>query len=188
MNIATLLRRAAADHAGQVALRLDDNEVRYAHLADSAARFAAYLRAEGLAPGDRVAFFLPNALEYLPGLLGVWQAGGVGVPLNYLFPEAALRHAILDSGATHIVAHPGDAARLERLVADEKVALLLTGPDGSLTRALDRHEPSTLVAPRLDGDDALLMYTSGSTGVPKGVRQTHATRWPRSRLSSTSMS
>jgi long-chain acyl-CoA synthetase len=173
MNIATVLRRAAADHAGQVALRLGDDVVRYARLADTAARFAAYLRAEALAPGDRVAFFLPNALEYLPGLLGVWQAGGVGVPLNYLFPEAALRHAILDSGATHIVAHPGDVARLERLVAEQKVTLLSTGPDGTLTRALARHQPTTRVEPRLDGDDALLMYTSGSTGVPKGVRQTH---------------
>lgn len=44
MNIATLLRRVAADHAGQVALRLDEDELRYAHLAESAARFAAYLR------------------------------------------------------------------------------------------------------------------------------------------------
>ena len=173
MNIATLLRRAAADHAGQVALRLGDDVVRYARLADTAARFAAYLRAEGLAPGDRVAFFLPNALEYLPGLLGVWQAGGVGVPLNYLFPEAALRHAIVDSGATRIVARPGDVARLERLVGAEKVTLLSTGPDGSLASALARHEPTARVEPRLDGDDALLMYTSGSTGVPKGVRQTH---------------
>ncbi len=173
MNIATLLRRAAADYAGQVALRLDDSELRYAHMADTAARFAAYLRAEGLEPGDRVAFFLPNALEYLPGLLGVWQAGGVAVPLNYLFPDAALRHAVLDSGATHVVTQLHDADRLERLVAGEKIALLTTGPDGSYSRMLARHEPSPHVEPRLDVDDALLMYTSGSTGVPKGVRQTH---------------
>ena len=49
--------------------------------------------------------FLPNSLEYVPGLLGVWQAGGVAVPLNYLFPEAALRHAIVDSGR-HARRHP----------------------------------------------------------------------------------
>ena len=79
MNIATLLRLVAADHAGQVALRLDEQEVRYAHLADTAARFAAHLRADGLAPGDRVGIFLPNALEYVPGLLGIWQAGAVAV-------------------------------------------------------------------------------------------------------------
>ena len=173
MNIATSLRRVAADHAGQVALRLDDQEVRYAHLADTAARFAAHLRAEGLEPGQRVGIFLPNALEYVPGLLGVWQAGGVAVPLNYMFPDAALRHAIVDSGATHVVAQGADAARLEGLLAGEKVTLLTTGPEGSFGRALARHEPSHHVTPRRDEDDALLMYTSGSTGVPKGVRQTH---------------
>ena len=173
MNIATLLRRVAADHAGQVALRLDEQEVRYAHLADTAARFAAHLRADGLAPGDRVGIFLPNALEYVPGLLGIWQAGGVAVPLNYLFPDAALRHAIVDSGAAHVVTGTADATRLEGLLAGEKITLLTTGPDGSFGRALVRAEPSHDVVPRRDDDDALIMYTSGSTGVPKGVRQTH---------------
>lgn len=129
MNIANLLRRAAAEHAGQVALRMEDEEIGYGHFAETAGRFAAYLHAVALAPGDRVGFYLPNCLEYLTGLLGVWQAGGVGVPLNHMFPEAALRHAITDSGLTHLVVLPGDVA--------------------------------------------LIMYTSGSTGVPKGVRQTH---------------
>ena len=173
MNIATLLRRVAADHAGQVALRLDDREVRYGRLVDTAARFAAHLRADGLVAGQRVGVFLPNSLEYVPALLGVWQAGGVAVPLNYLFPEAALRHAIVDSGATHIVTGTGDAPRLEALLVGEKVTLLTTGPEGSFDRALARCEPSRHVMPRRDADDALIMYTSGSTGVPKGVRQTH---------------
>ncbi|MET0190418.1 MAG: AMP-binding protein, partial [Pseudonocardia sediminis] len=78
MNLATLLRRSAADHAGQVALRLDETEVGYARFAESAGRFAAFLRSSGVEPGTRVGFFLPNGLEYLEGLLGTWQAGGVG--------------------------------------------------------------------------------------------------------------
>ena len=173
MNIANLLRRAAADHAGQVALRMEDEEIRYGRLAETAGRLAAYLLADGLAPGDRVAFYLPNTLEYLTGLLGVWQAGGVGVPLNYMFPEAALRHAITDSGATHLVVPPGDVARLEALLDGAPATFLTTGPDGGFARAAAAHEPTHHVVPRLDGDDALIMYTSGSTGVPKGVRQTH---------------
>ena len=171
MNIANLLRRAAADHAGQIALRMEDEEIGYGHFAETAGRFAAYLHAEGLAPGDRVGFFLPNTLEYLTGLLGVWQAGGVGVPLNHMFPEAALRHAITDSGVTHLVVLPGDVARLKDLGVG--ATLLTTGPDGGFAAAVAAHEPVHTVVPRLDRDDALIMYTSGSTGVPKGVRQTH---------------
>jgi long-chain acyl-CoA synthetase len=173
MNIATLLRRAAADHAGRVALRLDETEVGYAQFAEQGARFAAYLRATGVAPGERVGFFLPNCLEYLVGLLGTWQAGAVGVPLNYLFPDGPLRHAITDSGVTRLVAMPGDVERLKSLLDGVGPEILTTGPGGGFAAALAAHEPVADVVPRLDRDDALLMYTSGSTGVPKGVRQTH---------------
>jgi len=173
VNIAALLRRSAADHAGQVAMRLEDTEIGYGHFAETGGRFAAYLLAEGLAPGDRVGFFLPNTLEYLTGLLGVWQAGGVGVPLNHMFPEAALKHAILDSGARFLVLLPGDVARVEALLDGAAVTLLTTGDDGGFAHAMAAHQPVHHVVPRLDRDDALVMYTSGSTGVPKGVRQTH---------------
>ncbi|MEN3300803.1 class I adenylate-forming enzyme family protein [Pseudonocardia sp.] len=175
MNIANLLRRSAADHAGQVALRLDDTEIGYGHFADIGGRFAAHLRAVGVAPGDRIGFFLPNTLDYLPALLGVWQAGGVGVPLNHLFPDGPLRHAILDSGATRVLALPGDVARLESVLdgVGSGVEILTTGPGGGFEQAIAAHDPRHDVVPRLDRDDALLMYTSGSTGVPKGVRQTH---------------
>ncbi|RTL62692.1 MAG: long-chain fatty acid--CoA ligase [Pseudonocardiaceae bacterium] len=173
MNIAMLLRRSASDHADRVALGRDDTLVTYGEYADTGARFAAHLLAHGLEPGERVGFFLPNTLDYLPGLLGVWQAGGVGVPLNVLFPDAPLRHAILDSGATAVVCLPDDVERLQRLLGDAPVRLLTTGPGGGYTEAVAAGEPTDTVVPRHDADNALIMYTSGSTGVPKGVRQTH---------------
>jgi long-chain acyl-CoA synthetase len=173
MNIATLLRRAAADHADHVALRLDDEELSYREFADRAARFAAHLRASGVGEGERVAVFAPNCLEYLITLLGAWQAGAVGVPLNYMFPDAPLRHALIDSGARVVVLPPGDVDRVETLLEGNGPALLTTGAGGSFAEAVAGAEPSGEVVPRLDRDDALLMYTSGSTGVPKGVRQTH---------------
>ena len=173
MNIATLLRRATADHAGQVALRLDETEIGYAQFAEQGARFAAHLRETGVAPGERVGFFLPNCPEYLIGLLGTWQAGAVGVPLNYLFPDGPLRHAIIDAGLTRLVALPGDVERLKTLLDGADPEILTTGPGGGFAAALAAHEPVHTVVARLDRDDALIMYTSGSTGVPKGVRQTH---------------
>jgi long-chain acyl-CoA synthetase len=173
VNIATLLRRAAADHAGQTALRLGDTEIRYGQFAEQAGRFAGYLRGTGVAEGERVGFFLPNCLEYVIGLLGTWQAGAVGVPLNHLFPDGPLRHAILDSGVTRLVAPPGDVERLNGLLDGAGPEILTTGPEGGFASAVAAHEAVREVVPRLDRDDALLMYTSGSTGVPKGVRQTH---------------
>lgn len=173
MNIATLLRRAAADHPDDVALRLEDVEVSYAEFADRAARFAAYLGATGIGEGDRVAVFAPNCVEYLVAIVGSWQAGAVGVPLNYMFPDAPLRHAVIDSGARLVVAPPGDVERLGSVLGDDVPAVLPTGADGSFATALAGAEPLGGVVPRMDRDDALLMYTSGSTGVPKGVRQTH---------------
>lgn len=177
MNIATLLRRSAADAAGRTALRLEDTEIGYGEFCEQAGRFAGYLRATGVAPGERVGFFLPNCLEYLPGVVGTWQAGAVAVPLNVLFPDAPLRHAVTDAGLTRLVATPADGDRLKNLLGDACPQILTTGPGGSFAAALDGHEPRHDVVPRLDGDDALLMYTSGSTGVPKGVRQTHRNTW-----------
>ncbi|WP_433802503.1 class I adenylate-forming enzyme family protein [Actinomycetospora sp. CA-084318] len=173
MNLATLLRRAAADHADRVALRLDDTEVSYADFADQVARFAGYLRATGVGEGERVAVLAPNCLEYLVAIVGSWQAGAVGVPLNYLFPDAPLRHALLDSGARLVVLPPQDVSRVEKVLGEDLPVFLTTGAEGSFASAVAGAEPLDGVVPRLDGDDALLMYTSGSTGVPKGVRQTH---------------
>ncbi|MGD9527700.1 MAG: class I adenylate-forming enzyme family protein [Pseudonocardia sp.] len=177
MNIATLLRCSAADAAGRTALRLDDTEIGYGELSEQAGRFAGYLRAVDVAPGERIGFLLPNCLEYLPGVLGTWQGGAVAVPLNVLFPDAPLRHAVTDSGATRVVTTPVEADRLKSLLGERCPEILTTGPGGSFAAALAAHAPVHDVVPRLDGDAALLMYTSGSTGVPKGVRQTHRNTW-----------
>jgi long-chain acyl-CoA synthetase len=173
MNIATLLRRAARDHAGRVALRLDDVEIDYTGFADRAARFAGHLRASGICEGERVAVFAPNCLEYLVALLGTWQVGAVGVPLNHMFPDAPLRHAMTDAGVRLVVLPPDDVERLETVLEGNTPAMLTTGTGGTFATALADATPLDVVVPRLDHDDALLMYTSGSTGVPKGVRQTH---------------
>ncbi|GAA1398450.1 long-chain fatty acid--CoA ligase [Pseudonocardia kongjuensis] len=169
MNIATLLRRAALDHPSSTAVAIDDTGTGYAELADRAARFAGHLHGRGTAAGDRIGFFLPNHPDYLAGLLGTWQAGAVAVPLNALFPDAALRHAITDSGADLLVLPESEVERVRGLAPG--VELLTLGP--AFDAALAAAAPAPGVVPRLDGDDALLMYTSGSTGRPKGVRQTH---------------
>jgi long-chain acyl-CoA synthetase len=178
VNVLTRLARVAGGCPDRVAVRAGDRELTYRELLELAARFAGYLRRAGVRPGERVGLFLPNEPEWLPALCGIWQAGGVAVPFNYLFAPAALRHAAVDSGARLLVALAGDLPRLRDTLAGTGLAdriVTLTPAEGALDGFADAvaGAPDPVTSPRLDVDDALLMYTSGSTGTPKGVRQTH---------------
>jgi long-chain acyl-CoA synthetase len=162
----------------KVAIRAGQQALTYRDVLDIAARFAGYLRREGLRPGERVGLYLPNEAEWIPALLGIWCAGGVAVPLNYLFAPAALRHALQDSGPRWIVALAADLTRLRTTLHGTGLAdrvITTTPAQGALCSFSEAitGEPLERTIPRFDGDDALLMYTSGSTGTPKGVRQTH---------------
>jgi long-chain acyl-CoA synthetase len=172
MNIVTILRRTATDHAGHVAIRIDDTAITYRELLDRVQRFGAYLHSAGIVPGDRVGILLPNGPDYVVGVFGAWCAGAIAVPLNSMFPDAPLRYAIEDSGVRLVVTGPEEVERIRR-VGGGDLALLETGPGGRMDAALAATEPRPRVVPRLDEDEAVVMYTSGSTGVPKGVRHTH---------------
>ncbi|MFR9805106.1 class I adenylate-forming enzyme family protein [Pseudonocardia sp. RS010] len=178
MNVLTSIERVARRRADHVAIRCAGTTRTYGELLDSAARFAGFLQRQGLQPGDRVGLYLHNEPDWIPALLGIWKAGGVAVPFNYLFAPAALRHAATDSGTRWVLALAGDVPRLREALAGTALAdaiIALTPADdawASFTEAI-AGDPLARTVPRLDGDDALLMYTSGSTGTPKGVRQTH---------------
>jgi long-chain acyl-CoA synthetase len=179
VNVLTSIERAARHRLDELAIRKGDVELTYRELLDLGARFAGHLVREGLRPGERVGLYLHNEWEWLPALLGIWKAGGVAVPFNYLFAPAALRHAAVDSGARRVLVLASDVPRVtEALEGTELAGHILAvgsagaGAAGSFAEAV-AGEPLARTVPRLDGEDALLMYTSGSTGRPKGVRQTH---------------
>jgi long-chain acyl-CoA synthetase len=178
MNVLTSIERAARRRADQVAQRCGPRATTYGELLDTAARFAGHLLRHGLVPGDRVGLYLHNEPEWIPALLGIWKAGGVAVPFNYMFAPTALRHAATDSGARWVLALGADVARLRTTLdgtglADRIIALTPAEGAHSTFAEATSGEPLRSTVPRLDDDDALLMYTSGSTGTPKGVRQTH---------------
>ena len=178
MNVITTIERIARRRGDSLALRCADATYSYRELIDTASRFAGFLERHGIRAGDRVAFYMHNDPSFIPALLGVWKAGAVAVPLNYLFPPAALRHAAIDSGARLIITPAEDLDRLRAALAGtalEHEIVTATPAAGALV-SFDEAisgDPLPTTVPRLDGDDALLMYTSGSTGTPKGVRQTH---------------
>ncbi|WP_395308016.1 class I adenylate-forming enzyme family protein [Mycobacterium sp. AMU20-3851] len=181
MNLASVFHHQAVKHPTKLAIRDAQVQLSYASLDDQSARVAAFLAGESIKPGDRVAIYMANSAQYIVVALGIWKAGGVLVPLNTAIPPAPLRHAVADSGARIVFADPQTAPRLVRDFEGFEIAdrLVVCGPVGEDVRPQWTYEqvltapPAPTIEPRLDGDDAMIMYTSGSSGTPKGVRQTH---------------
>jgi malonyl-CoA/methylmalonyl-CoA synthetase len=162
------------------ALTIDDEEITHGELDRLAATVGGWLRARGLAPEERVILCGSNSLDFVVAYLGILRAGGVVVPAGAALTEPELRHLAQDSGATYALAQ-GDALGRLASISREDTPLrevVAIGEEASpdalcLQDALSEGEP--LEPGNTSGDDvAMLAYTSGTTGRPKGVPLTHA--------------
>ena len=162
----------------RTALTINDDTLTHGELDRHAARVGGWLRAQGLDPGERVVLSGSNSLGFVVTYLGVLRAGGVVVLAGTGLTESELRHLVEDAAAAYALAQ-GEA--LDRLSAVESGGTSLrsvvaleeeasTAP--SLQRAVDEGEP--IEPGDVDEDVAMLAYTSGTTGRPKGVPLTHA--------------
>jgi long-chain acyl-CoA synthetase len=172
-HLAAILTETAAEHGDRPALKLDDAVVTYAQLDDGAARVAAMLRDKGIEPGDRVGIMLPNVPYFGVIYYGILRAGGVVVPMNPLLKGREVKFYLEDPGAKLLFAWGGfeEAARTG---ADDAGAELVLVKPGEFERLAAGYEPDGEVAERADDDTAVLLYTSGTTGTPKGAELTHA--------------
>jgi acyl-CoA synthetase (AMP-forming)/AMP-acid ligase II len=161
-TIPALAAASAAARPGRVAVTVDGEPMTHAELDDSAARIAAWL-ARRIRPGDRVLLAAAASVGFIRCYLGALKAGAVVVPANPGYTAAELAHLVADSGAVLAFADAGPGRLLAGLgsIATVGVADLL----GDSGRAA-----GVAVGPR---DIALLAYTSGTTGRPKGVPLTH---------------
>lgn len=166
-------------NAGGIAFTFDGTATSYEELHDRATRLAHGMLAAGFAKGDRVAVLMRNRPEWIEVFFGVTRAGGVLVPLNYLLHAGEIDFILGDSSARWIVyeePYAEVAAELQRrnpalrcVGVDEPAAAPLSYA-GLLAARDDRRLPE--VSPE---DLALLQYTSGTTGQPKGAMHTHST-------------
>jgi acyl-CoA ligase (AMP-forming) (exosortase A-associated) len=165
--IDTLPARGGAD---DVAIEDDGGAVTYAELEARVGAAAAWLRAQGLKPGDRVASWLPKTRLACVLPLAAPRAGLIHVPINPVLKRAQVAHILEDSGAAMLVSQPMRVATLE----PEDL------PDACRPMMEDAvPTEGDVMPPSQAGPDTLaaILYTSGSTGRPKGVMLSHANLW-----------
>jgi amino acid adenylation domain-containing protein len=173
-----LLPRAARRDPDRPALIADEGALTFAELDAQSDAVAARLGDMGLARGARVALLLDNSPEFVVALFAALKAGGVIVPLNPTVKSDKLAHLIDDAGASVLFTRTRlidvVSGALERTVSGTRV-VWVDGepPDAAVAPAADWHPPRP--EPAIDEDLAAILYTSGSTGEPKGVMLTHRT-------------
>ena len=182
-NLAVVLRESARSHPGKPAIVSDEGTLTYAELDQASDVVAANLVAQGIDPGDAVGLQLPNVSEFAVALYGIIKTGAVAVPMNVLNKGPEVGFFLTDSRAQAMITASECAA--EGLRGAELAGVSKTYVVGSYdagkahTRARSFGEltaPVSGPAPfvqRQPGDAAILLYTSGTTGKPKGVELTH---------------
>jgi long-chain acyl-CoA synthetase len=172
-SISSLLEQAAAEHPERAALRMDDLVLSYAQLREAAGRMSALLASLGVEPGDRVGLMLPNVPAFPIAFYGALAAGAIVVPMNPLLKSREIAYYLGDSGARVVLAWHAAAGEAAKGAADAGAeAIAVETPD--LAGLLDEFVPATGDPGRHDQDDAVILYTSGTTGRPKGAELTHA--------------
>ncbi|WP_030175393.1 acyl-CoA synthetase [Spirillospora albida] len=182
LNLASLFERVAAAVPDRPALSCGDRELTFTELDGRAGTVAARLHAAGVRPGDHVGVHLLNGIEFVETLLGCLKISAVPININYRYTDRELHHLYTDAGITALVVGAEFAPAAARVADDcpalRSVFVVRTGdaPDEaprwpSGVEVTDHDADGSLPAPAVERstDDHYMIYTGGTTGLPKGV-------------------
>ncbi len=169
----TLLERAAKNWPHNIAIICADQKITYQELYNRAANLSLELKQLGLQKQDRVILFYENSIEFYVAYYGIWQAGGVVAALNIFLGQKELEHIIKDCSPKIIIT----SSTLVEKVNLAFEALKSAGFSGELPKIItdlsgnaNKNLPENFIIEQLEPESmAALLYTSGTTGMPKGV-------------------
>ncbi|NNG18027.1 long-chain fatty acid--CoA ligase [Naumannella sp. ID2617S] len=172
-NIAHWLADRAAGDPELPAVKQGDTVLTFAALNDASARAAARLAELGIGPGDRVALTMPNVAYFPVVYYGILRLGAVVVPLNPLLKAREVAYAWRDAQATAAVVFAMFAEEARAAAEETGTPVWVVAP-GEFEQELAGLTPRTEVAERDGSDTAVIFYTSGTTGRPKGAELSHS--------------
>ena len=172
MNLAQIVSESAGRTPEAVAIKLDELALNYQLLDQAAMRVAGMLERWGVEPGDRVALMVPNVPQFALLYYGILRAGAVVVAVNVLSSRREVEFFMRDSGAGLLFVFELFEQEGRGGAQDAGAGTILVDRE-RFTQALLGSEPSTEMVQRDADDTAVMLYTSGTTGTPKGAELTH---------------
>ncbi|MDH5491018.1 MAG: long-chain fatty acid--CoA ligase [Myxococcales bacterium] len=185
LNIASILRDSAKNSPASTAMVIGEAELSYGELDAYAQRFAGGLRELGVRPGQHVALMLPNVPHFTMAYFGAHYAGAAVVPLNVLLMPDEIAYHLEDSDAVALIVWEGFLehaqpafARVDgckHLIVARGDKTDLSAPEGALNMGalIGGSAPIGELTTTMPDDTAVILYTSGTTGRPKGAELTH---------------
>jgi acyl-CoA synthetase (AMP-forming)/AMP-acid ligase II len=175
MNLASILTKQSDNLGLKPALIFKDSPITFLQLKENTFRLASSLIQLGIKKGDRVAFYLPNSPEYIYSYLAIWCLGAVAVPLDYMLTEEELVSCLTHSEARILIARSKPNLSWiklkDRCLVLRDIILSAEKQESFLSfdELLAKGRPEIPFQDIPDNDCAIIFYTSGTTGKPKGV-------------------